>query len=423
MCRLLTNQESRGAVVSSRQDSSAALTLIVTGASGVLGRAIVPLLAEYGVKVLLVGRNPKRLGSLFPSLEVRGYDDWTCAAAKADGLIHLAVRNNSVGGTLNEFRATNRELAVRTAHEAAAAGIPAFVNLSSTLALQPWNHSPYATSKREAAERLSSVAQIATFQLYLPYVVDPGDLPGKLRWLRYLPTVVSQIAFELAAAFKPTVDPRDVARFIVSGRWRAGGELVLSRGQTRNRVYWTLARLTDIAFALGVILGLWWLLLLIAVAVRVDSPGPIIFSQPRVGRGRKIFTCYKFRTMKLGTPHLGTHEVSAASVTRPGRFLRQFKLDELPQVWNLLRGELSLVGPRPCLHSQEALIQAREKVGVFDINPGITGLAQVLGVDMSDPEQLARLDARYAGMQSLVLDWRILFETARGRGYDDRVRQ
>ena len=417
------NQESRGASASSRDASTAQLTLVITGASGALGRAIVPFLVAHGTRLLLVGRDPDRLRGLFPSLKACGYEDWMSAATGADAVIHLAVRNNDAGGSIEAYRATNVELAVRTAHEAAAAGISRFVNVSSTLALQPWNDSPYAASKREAADRLSAVDKIVTFQLYLPYVVDPSALPRRLRWLRHVPVGLSRLAFELASALKPTVNPGDVTRFIISERWRAGGELVLSRRQCGNHVYSTFARLIDFGFALGVILGLWWLLLLIAVAVRVDSPGPVIFSQPRVGRGRRIFTCYKFRTMRPETPHLGTHEVSAAAVTRTGRFLRRVKLDELPQVWNLLRGDLSLVGPRPCLLSQEKLIQAREEAGVFDINPGITGLAQVLGVDMSDPERLARFDARYAGMQSLALDWRILFETARGGGHEDRVRQ
>src|SRR5690606_22830348 len=112
-------------------------------------------------------------------------------------------------------------------------------------------------------------------------------------------------------------------------------------------------------------------------------------------RGEAVFVCYKLRTMAPGTPDRGTHEVSVAAVTPLGRFLRKMKLDELPQLWNVLVGEMSLVGPRPCLTSQGAVIAARRARGVYAVRPGVTGPAQVLGVDMSTPEQLAEIDASW----------------------------
>ncbi|MBE0694890.1 MAG: sugar transferase [Aquamicrobium sp.] len=166
---------------------------------------------------------------------------------------------------------------------------------------------------------------------------------------------------------------------------------------------------------------LWWLLGLIWLLVRVQSPGPGIFAQTRVGRNGAEFTCYKFRTMKTGTAQAATNEVPMEAVTRVGRFLRRTKLDELPQIWNILRNEISLVGPRPCLPVQMQLVEARRRRGVLSLKPGITGLAQVNGIDMSDPERLARWDARYLALQSLALDARILLATAKGRGQGDRV--
>jgi O-antigen biosynthesis protein WbqP len=120
--------------------------------------------------------------------------------------------------------------------------------------------------------------------------------------------------------------------------------------------------------------------------------------------------------MYAGTADLPTHEVASVSVTPLGRYLRQFKIDELPQLWNVLTGDMSLVGPRPCLPSQHELIEARRRLGVFEISPGITGLAQVNGVDMSDPNRLAQMDAQYAGTQSLIGDLRLLMATLRGHG-------
>lgn len=156
--------------------------------------------------------------------------------------------------------------------------------------------------------------------------------------------------------------------------------------------------------------------------VRLSSPGPAIFSQVRVGKGKKPFVCYKLRTMTVGTREVGTHEVSAASVTSIGRFLRKSKLDEIPQLWNVVRGEMSLVGPRPCLPVQEELIKEREDRGVYEIMPGITGLGQVRGIDMSVPLALAECDAEYLEKQSLGFDFKLLMQTVFGAGREDRVK-
>ncbi|MEA2892426.1 MAG: O-antigen biosynthesis protein WbqP, partial [Bradyrhizobium sp.] len=121
------------------------------------------------------------------------------------------------------------------------------------------------------------------------------------------------------------------------------------------------------------------ILLIVIVAIRRQSPGPAIFRQVRVGKQGRAFTCYKFRTMYSGTANLPTHEVQASSVTALGEHLRRFKVDELPQLWNVLIGDMSLVGPRPCLPSQVDLVEARRRLGVLDVRPGITGLAQVNG--------------------------------------------
>jgi lipopolysaccharide/colanic/teichoic acid biosynthesis glycosyltransferase len=181
-------------------------------------------------------------------------------------------------------------------------------------------------------------------------------------------------------------------------------------------------RFFDVVFALfGLVIGS-PVLLVLAVIGWFDTRSPL-FRQKRVGRGRKPFTLVKFRTMRPDTASVATHLASASAITPFGRFLRRSKLDELPQLWNVLKGEMSLVGPRPCLPNQEELIAERDRRDVFDVRPGITGLAQVNGIDMSDPTRLAEVDEQMVGHLTLRDYFRYLFLTATGKGAGDRVRE
>lgn len=164
------------------------------------------------------------------------------------------------------------------------------------------------------------------------------------------------------------------------------------------------------------------IILALILAVRGDSAGPGLFAQPRLGRGERPFTCYKLRTMSVGTASAATHEVSASAVTSLGRSLRRLKLDELPQLWNVLIGEMSLVGPRPGLPSQTELRGARRARGIFHVRPGVTGPGQVAGVDMSDPVRLAALDATFANRPTVAAYFKYVLLTVMGRGQGDRVR-
>ena len=175
-------------------------------------------------------------------------------------------------------------------------------------------------------------------------------------------------------------------------------------------------------FLAGSALLLGWPLLLALFGLGWLDTGAPLFRQQRVGRHRRLFVLYKFRTMRLETPSVATHLADPATVTRYGRFLRRTKLDELPQLWNVLKGEMSLVGPRPCLPSQKELIAARDRLGVLAARPGITGLAQIRGIDMSDPQRLARVDAAMLRDFSLGAYFRYLWLTLRGRGHGDQIR-
>jgi lipopolysaccharide/colanic/teichoic acid biosynthesis glycosyltransferase len=179
--------------------------------------------------------------------------------------------------------------------------------------------------------------------------------------------------------------------------------------------YEPLKMTLDWLFALLVLILLLPLLLLLCLLVRLDSPGPALYRQVRVGRGGRPFTLYKLRSMKIGTPVLSTEEMTRQSYdpyTRTGRFLRRSSLDELPQLLNILKGEMSFIGPRPSLPTQTDLNELREAWGVHAVRPGITGLAQVRGRDDLDTETKARYDAEYCRRISPATDLHIALQTA-----------
>ena len=162
-------------------------------------------------------------------------------------------------------------------------------------------------------------------------------------------------------------------------------------------------------------------LLVLWVLGWMESRSPL-FRQERVGRYQRPFVLVKFRTMRPDTASVATHLAEASSITRLGRFLRKTKLDELPQLWNVLKGEMSLVGPRPGLFNQEELLQERASRGVLDVRPGITGLAQIRGIDMSTPRELAEVDRQMLDALTVRAYFRYLVLTVLGRGSGDRVR-
>jgi len=183
-----------------------------------------------------------------------------------------------------------------------------------------------------------------------------------------------------------------------------------------------ILRTLDICFAAaGLLVGLPVLAVLLLVGYW-DTGSPL-FRQERIGRHKKPFTLVKFRTMKQGTASVASHLAPEAAITPFGGFLRKTKLDELPQLWNVLKGEMSLVGPRPCLASQRDLINARDSLGVFEFAPGITGLGQVNGIDMSTPDLLAQTDAEMLKDLTVRRYFGYLFMTITGKGSGDSVRR
>ncbi len=164
------------------------------------------------------------------------------------------------------------------------------------------------------------------------------------------------------------------------------------------------------------------LIVLVYLIIYVENRSPF-FYQERLGRKMKIFLLVKFRTMSIGTGNYATHLVDPRSVSMIGKFLRKTKIDELPQLWNVLKGEMSIVGPRPCLTSQEELIKARLKFNIYRTKPGITGLAQINGIDMSDPFLLAETERKMLRNFNILSYFYYIILTVFGFGLGDRVKK
>lgn len=179
----------------------------------------------------------------------------------------------------------------------------------------------------------------------------------------------------------------------------------------------------DIFFSFCSLVILSPLYLILCLAVAIDDPGPVFFKQKRVGKGRTFFELHKFRSMKMSTPHdMPTHMLPNPDqyITRVGKFLRKSSLDELPQIWDIFRGRMSVIGPRPALWNQADLVYEREKYGANDVIPGLTGWAQINGRDELEIEAKAKLDGEYVRKISFWFDCRCfvgtVFVVARGDG-------
>lgn len=176
-----------------------------------------------------------------------------------------------------------------------------------------------------------------------------------------------------------------------------------------------IKRILDIVLSFAGLILSSWLFLIIIVAIEIDDLGPVFFAQKRVGIRKKHFNLYKFRSMKMSTPHdTPTHllENPDQYITRVGRFLRKTSLDEIPQLINILKNDMSVIGPRPALWNQYDLLEERDRYGANDIKPGLSGWAQICGRDELEIVDKARLDGEYVRNMSFLFDCRCFFGTA-----------
>ena len=398
------------------------MKIIITGASGSIGNALVPYLSKQGHKLLLVGRDVGMLQDRFPDQASCAYRDLGRNAIGFDACVHLAVMNNAAGGNLENFRAANVRALKLIFNEVENAGIRHFINLTSFHAANPNQNDPYAVSKREADAWITEQKGMRITLLQIPAVYSDAAT-GNLAKVNKLPGFLQPTALVFLGALKPWVSMERVVEAICEAiKDNAGGKKAIANQADKNPVFAIYKKLIDWGFAISILLLAWWLLLAVFIVTKLTSKGPAIFAQERIGRYGKNFTCYKFRTMHLGTRQAATHDLGHDAITGIGAFLRKTKIDELPQIINILRGELSLVGPRPCLPMQTQLIKEREQRDVTDVLPGITGWAQINGVDMSDPVRLAQADSDYIARRTIPFELSIVLRTFIGAGRGDRVR-
>ncbi len=183
---------------------------------------------------------------------------------------------------------------------------------------------------------------------------------------------------------------------------------------TSQKIYMGFKRCVDFIMALVALILFWWVLAILCIAIKIDSPGPVFFKQKRVGLHKTYFNILKFRTMRIDTPKdMPTHMLSNPDqyITKVGKFLRKSSLDELPQIINILNGEMSIVGPRPALWNQYDLIEERDKYGANDVVPGLTGWAQINGRDELEIPVKAKLDGEYVEKFGLAMDIKCFFGT------------
>ncbi len=399
------------------------MRLAISGALGFLGPLLIPLLRDADIDLILISQEKSEISSVFEhGYIVHSYDELDVALAQVDAVLHLAVVNSDGSDSLEEFKKVNVhqfDLVLKTCQRSK---IEQLVFVKS-LQIERDIESDYVVHNKRASDMLTKQSgNVNITTLILPDVYDEKTYSGNLKKLLFVPKLLRGIAFKILAMFSPLVHKDLVVKTVLDSlRCQKYGRYYVSDRQMNNQIFAFVIRAIDLSFCAGVIFLFWWLLVAVWLLVAFTSSGPGLLAQKRIGKNGEIFTCYKFRTMLQGTKLAGTHEVPASNLTGVGKVIRKFKIDELPQIWNILRNEMSLVGPRPCLPVQQELIEARTGFGVLDVKCGLTGLSQIRDIDMSDPLKLAEADAKYLAIRTLGLDLKIILQTFFGAGFADRI--
>lgn len=394
------------------------LNILVIGGSGFVGSQLVPMLTQRGHRVVLVSNHYHH--SSFSEL----IQQWNEEIKNADIVVLLSVINNDTrGASWSQFKAINVDLPLHLNNVINTFSNKRLILFGSDLAVESTDNSYYAQSKRELQQHLMALHKSCATLLILSPVYGERFVK-RLSFVDRLPKLIRSLAVAGFGALRPLTHANQIADAIELSARAASTKtqiIQVSDDQDANLIYRAAIRVFDICFAIGTLALFFWLLLFLMICIRLDSPGPALFKQQRIGRHGHVFTCYKFRTMQIGTKNMATHEASATAITSIGKHLRAWKLDELPQIFNILLNQMSLVGPRPSLPSQTLLIEKRSNLGVLKVKPGITGWSQIRNIDMSNPVQISESDAEYCKRRSILLYIKIVLFTFLGKGIGDRV--
>ena len=312
------------------------MKIVITGATGNIGKELVTHLKKQGHQLILTGRDKnkleKRLGNIIgKNIKCVTHDTWHQHAEDYDALVHLATHNNDQKTNLDEFRKANITYLQDVVKEMRNAGIIKIIYFTSIHASDSNKSDAYSVTKREAEDWLVSQDQLEIIKFRLPAILTKHT-QGNLRYTNRLPDFLQPFGLNISKCLRPAADMNTVIlamENVLEKKLVNKSEHLVSDRQMNNPIYNIIAKLMDYGVGISVLLVLsWWLMVIIWLVVRLTSKGPGIFAQERVGKNRKVFLCYKFRTMQVGTVQAGTHQVSASSITSVGKFLRKTHLDE-----------------------------------------------------------------------------------------------
>ncbi len=393
--------------------------LLVSGGTGFVGTLLYGYLKRH-FRLTVISRDSQKNKT---DCSFISYDQFFSVPPPHDHFLHLAVLNNDLKYSASEYEAINNQFSKKIFYQSSINRRGLFINLSSFHAMHN-SKNGYGMSKRKFDNFLLSADMKNVIVLLCP-IIYGKRFAGGLRFLEWLPPRLQAVCLTFLASLKPTLHVRRLAAAIllctkyqnVNPR-----RLYLANPIHRKQMFCVIIRIIDlIGASIGLTITL-CLLPLLSFLIKTTSKGPIFFVQTRVGHNQRLFKCFKFRTMSVKTPEVATHLIDRGSLTLVGGFMRRYKIDELPQFINVLRGDMSIVGPRPCLPSQSKLIEARKNRGVFDLKPGVTGLAQVDGYDMSDVEGLVEQDSLFKVQNSILLYFKLVLWTMLGRGNGDHAK-
>lgn len=397
--------------------------ILITGATGFLGKYLLNYFNDKDYELILVGRNKEFTNQIYPNRIAINYEDMKILQKKIDVIIHLAAVNNNSKLPFKSYFNVNVNLYKDILNFALQNSVPKVINLTTTHIFTGKNNN-YIKTKTLALKEGKKYKNLEIYNIFCPIIYGKVFI-GKLKFLNLFPRVVTGVIFDILSIITPVVSINSVVECIeklITETKQIPRNIYISDDKNKNIYFRIFKILLDICFVVAVILFFWWAFIIIWFLIRLTSPGSAIFAQKRIGKNGLIFKCYKFRTMNIETENVATHEVNRHSITSIGKFLRASKLDEIPQIINIIRGELSLIGPRPGLPNQTELFAARKLRGIYNVLPGITGLSQINNIDMSTPNKLAEWDKRYIAMRSIPSEIKIIILTFFGRGSGDNVK-